>query len=250
MTHIVSYTDEKGRAVNLFGDLQIPAAGERCPAVILCHGFNGHYTDFPLECRELLNRGFVTYAFDFCGAQAGGKSTGRGPGEYTPFTMSEDLRAVLENIRGRDCVDKDRVFFFGGSQGGLVTAITAAREDVRDRVAAIAMYFPAMNIPDDWRKAPVRETPLMGYAVGAEYIRSIRDLDPYSVIGGFEKDVCIIWGDRDAIVKKETIDRAVRAYGADRAELTVLPGAGHGFMGEALDAAVKTLCAFFGSRPD
>ncbi len=248
MTHTVSYTDREGRAVTLFGELQFPAAGGKRPAVILCHGFNGHYTDFPLECRELTSRGFVTYAFDFCGAQAGGRSAGRGAGAYTPFTMSEDLRAVLEHIRGLERVDEDRVFLFGGSQGGLVTGLTACREDVRDKIAAIAMYFPAMNIPDDWRKAPVRETALMGYSVGEAYIRSVRDLDPYGVIGGFEGDVCILWGDRDPIVRKETIDKTVNAYGPERVELTVLPGAGHGFAGEALDAAVRTLCAFYEAR--
>lgn len=234
--------------ITIFGHLWEPDAGGKFPLVILSHGFNGHYTAFPLECQRLAQRGYVAYAFDFCGAQSGGKSTGRTEDEYTPFTMKEDLVAVVKALKKLPEVDSTQVFLFGGSQGGFVTALAAADARVKDEIAAIAMYFPAFNIPDDWHGKPQVKTPLMGYSIGAEFIRSVQDLDPYAVIGDFKKDVCIVWGTLDALVARKYIDRAVETYGEDRTDLTVLEGAGHGFTGQHLQTAVSTVLAFLEAR--
>ncbi len=238
----------KGEDVSIYGKIWSPDAKGKFPLVILSHGFNGHYTDFPTECQRLAQRGYVAYAFDFCGAQSGGKSTGRTAEEYTPLTMKQDLIAVINDLQRLPIVDKTQIFLFGGSQGGFVTALAAADETVRDKIAAIALYFPAFNIPDDWHGKPEVNTPLMGYSIGAEFIRSVQDLDPYAVIGGFKKDVCIVWGTQDALVARKYIDRAVETYGKDRTELTVLNGAGHGFSGQDLLTAVDTVLAFLEAR--
>lgn len=232
--------------IELFGELYSPKADGKFPAVIFSHGYNGHYTDFPNECKRFAQRGYVCYAFDYCGAQANGRSKGRTGADYTPFTMKEDLRAVIADIKMLPEVDETQIFLFGGSQGGFVTALTAADDEIKEQIAAVALYFPAFNIPDDWRNAPVQDTPLMGYSIGAAFISSIRDLDVYELIGNYEKDVCIVWGDQDALVKKQYIDRAVETY--DHAELTVIHGAGHGFGGTALKTATETVLAFLEAR--
>ncbi len=241
--HIVRYGD-----ISLYGQIYIPDTGDKKnPAVILSHGFNGHYTDFPTECVRFSERGYVVYAFDFCGAQQGGKSTGRSASEYTPFTMKEDLLAVFADISSLDYVDETQVFLFGGSQGGFVTALTAADESICEKVAGVALYFPAFNIPDDWRGKPEQNTPLMGYTIGAEFIRSVQELDPFAVIGAYKKDVCIVWGDQDALVARKYINGAMEVYG-DKAELHVLEGAGHGFGGADLNTAVKLVLSFLEGR--
>lgn len=246
--HSVNYTDSSEKEISLYGMLWAPKAEGKFPAIILNHGFNGHYRDFPAECQAFAERGYVCYAYDFCGAQAGGLSTGRTASEYTPFTMKEDLRAAIANVKGLENVDETQIFLFGGSQGGFVTGLTAADDDVKEEVAAIAMYFPAFNIADDWRGKPVQNTSLMGYSIGAAFIQSVQELYPFDVIGNYEKDVCIVWGDQDALVRRQYIDGAVEAYGEDRVELTVIPGAGHGFGGTALNTAVETVLAFFEAR--
>ncbi len=242
--HLVDYTDTRGRSIALHGQLWMPRGEGRFPAVILCHGFNGHGTDFPAECTAWAARGYICCAFDFCGAQSGGKSRGRTAETYSPLTMKEDLRAVVESVAALERVDARQLFLFGGSQGGLVASLTAADEDMRGRIAGLAMYFPALSIPENWRGAPRRLTPLMGYWVGPEYIRAVEELDPYALIPGFPGDVCIVCGDRDPLVTGKTVERAVRAYGEDRVDLTVIPGAGHGFGGPHLELAVNQVLAF------
>lgn len=244
--YTVSYTDSEGREISLYGKITEPDEDGTFPAVIMSHGFNGRFNDFDAEAKKFASRGYVCYGFDFCGAQEGGKSTGRTGADYTPFTMKEDLLAVIADIGRLANVDKEQIFLLGGSQGGLVTGLAAA--DPAAEIAGVALYFPAFNIPDDWKGKPETETELMGYTIGAEYIRSVQNFDPYAVIGGYKKDVCIIWGDQDGIVKRQYIDKAVETYGADRADLTVIEGAGHGFSEDALKTAIAKVLAFLEAR--
>ncbi len=234
--------------ITIYGKLWEPKEKGKYPLVVLSHGFNGHYSDFPLECQRFAERGYVAYAFDFCGAQKNGLSTGRTEDTYTPLTMKEDLINIVQTLTKKLYeVDSSQVFLFGGSQGGFVTALAAADERMRDLVSAIALYFPAFNIPDDWHGKPEVKTELMGYYIGADFIHSVQDLDPYAVIGDFKKDVCIVWGTQDALVKRQYIDRALDTYGT-KAEFTEIPGAGHGFAGTALTTAVETVLAFLEAR--
>ncbi len=234
----------------IYGKLYTPISKEKkkFPLVVMSHGFNGHANDFDKEGNRFASRGYVAYSLEFCGAQVNGKSTGRDANTYTPLTMKQDIIAVVDRLKKLSIVDETQIFLFGGSQGGFVTALAAADDALKDTVSAVAMYFPAFNIPDDWHGKPEQLTELMGYYIGAEYIKSVQDLDPYAIIGNFKKDVCIVWGDRDALVKRQYIDRAVQTYGADRAKLTVIEGAGHGFGGEALNTAVETVLTFLEKR--
>ena len=248
--HTFTYTDEDFGEIKIYGELYEPVEAEgKLPAVIMSHGFGGHYTDFPKECNRLAQRGYVAYAFDFCGAQLGGKSTGRTALQYTPFTMKRDLVEAFKEIQSIPYVDKTQVFLWGGSQGGFVSALAAADDEIKDEVAGLALYFPAFNIPDDWHGKPeVTSYPFGagGQPIGADFIHSVQDLDVYSVIPNYKKDVCILWGEQDTIVARKYVEDAVAAYGEKRAKLTVLTGtgAGHGFGEPALTEAVGTVMAF------
>ncbi len=232
--------------ITLYGKLWEPTEEGKYPLVVMSHGFNGHYSDFSAEAQRLAERGYVAYGFDFCGAQKNGRSTGRTADEYTPFTMKRDLIEAINVLKRFPEVDKTQIFLLGGSQGGLVTALAAA--ELKEEISAIALYFPAFNIPHDWSGRDEVTTPLMGYSIGAEYIRSVQNFDPYTVIGDFKKDVCILWGDKDNIVAREYIERAVATYGEDRTEYKEIPGAGHGFVGDDIKTATETVLAFFEAR--
>lgn len=252
--HEFTYTDDDFGEIKIFGELYLPADSEsatvpdeKLPAVILCHGFGGHYTDFPNECKRLAQRGYVAYAFDFCGAQVGGKSTGRTALQYTPFTMERDAVEVFKHIQALPNVDSTQVFLWGGSQGGFVAGLAAADDAIKSDVAGLALYFPAFNIPDDWTGKPeVTSYPFGtgGQPIGADFIHSVQNFDPFAVIPNYKKDVCTVWGDKDNIVARKYVDNAVTAYGADRAKLTVIEGAGHGFLGSALTKAIDTVMEF------
>ena len=229
----------------IYGKLYAPQKEGKYPAVILSHGFNGCHSDFEKECMYFAQNGFVAYAYDFCGGSTRSKSS-RDTVDMTVFTEKEDLIAVLNYIKTLSFVDSDGIYLFGGSQGGLVT--TLAAEECRDYIRGIALYFPALNIPDNWRRnfATVEDIPevhnLWGVNLSRNFFLKIRDFDTFANIGKFDKDVLIIHGDKDDIVLLKNSIKAQSIY--NKAKLIVLPQEGHGFSEKAGKEAMEQVLYF------
>ncbi|MBR1860540.1 MAG: prolyl oligopeptidase family serine peptidase [Lachnospiraceae bacterium] len=154
--------------------------------------------------------------------------------------------AVFEDISSLSMVDGSKVFLFGGSQGGFVS--TLAAEALKDRVRALVLYYPALNIPDDWRRnfktaeEIPEETDFWGMTLGKNFFVSIRDFYTFDNIGTYKGNVLIIYGDKDPIVPSGAMDKAVETY--ENIELEVLPGEGHGFTPEGGKKAVSKVIEF------
>ena len=232
-----------GREVYIKG--YMPDDKEKHPAVILSHGYNGCHADFTNECIYYAQNGFVAYALDFCGGSTKSKSTGKST-DMTIFTEKEDLLAVFDYVSKLEYVDSENIYLFGGSQGGLVT--TLAAEELVDKVKGIALYYPALNIPDDWRNNYKTEEEIpevsdfWGLQLGKGFFTSIRDFYTFDNIGKFSKKVLIIQGDKDTIVQVSVAERAANHY--CNAELVILPGEGHGFTPAAGTIAMEKVLQF------
>lgn len=220
----------KSEDKEIYGKIYMPDEEGEYPAVILSHGYNGCNADFVNECKYYAQNGFIAYAYDFSGGSTRSKSVGKST-DMTIFTEKEDLLTVFNYIKEMDNVDKDRIFLFGGSQGGLVT--TLAAEECKDMVKGMILYYPALNVPDDWRRNYASEEDIpesvdfWGLKLGKGFFMAIREFYTFDNIGEFDKDVLIIHGDKDAIVPLSYSERAKEHYNS--AELVVLPGEGHGF---------------------
>ena len=231
----------------IYGVLYIPQnAGEVMPAIIYSHGFGGTYlSGFPYA-EALASRGYVVYCFDFCG----GSSTSRSDGsqyDMSIFTEQKDLEAVISMMQGLEYVDSDNLFLLGSSQGGVVSAITAA--DNRDDIAGAVLLYPAFVLVDDAmeRFNSVEDVPEtyqhLFMTVGRAYFENLFDYDIYADIEGFDKDVLIIHGDSDGIVPLSYSEHAVEVYPSARLE--VLEGAGHGFSGSNAQAAINFMSEYY-----
>ncbi len=214
----------------IYGKIYRPKEEGVYPAVILSHGYNGSHADFSTDSRFLARNGYIAYAFDFCGGSTKSKSSGVST-EMTIFTEKEDLLAVIDYFKEIPSVNKEKLFLFGGSQGGLVSALAA--EERKEDIAAMALYFPAFNIPDDWRRnyASEKDIPevvdFWGLKLGKVFFTAMREFQTFENIGGFDKEILIIHGDKDAIVSMSYVERAQKHY--KNASLVVLEGEGHGF---------------------
>ncbi len=244
--HIVSYDGK-----DVYGKIYYPAdlaKDQKCEAVILSHGYNGCNADFTNECTKLAQQGYVAYAYDFCGGSIRSKSSMKTT-EMTIFTEKEDLLAVYNDISSLDMVDSSHVYLMGGSQGGLVT--TLATEELQDKVAAMILYYPALNIPDDWRnnfksEADIpEENEFWGMTLGKRFFTSIRDYHTFDNIGTYKGNVLIIYGDQDPIVPSGAMDKAVEAY--ENIEYVVLESEGHGFSPEGGKKAINKVIDFISS---
>lgn len=212
---------------SIFGKLYRPDEEGIWPAVILSHGYNGNNMQFETDCRYFAEHGFMAYAYDFCGGSTVSKSSGIST-DMTVFTEKKNLLSVFAYIKSLEGVDTERIFLLGGSMGGLVT--TLAAEELSTQVRGMVLYFPALNVADDWRKTyPTVDmipetTEFWGLTLGKGFFTSIHDFNPYEEIGSYPNKVLIIWGDKDEIVPRTYVERAEQIYDA---KLIVVPGVGH-----------------------
>ena len=230
----------------IYGVAYVPQnAGGEMPAVIISHGFGGTHRSGAQYAQALAERGYVAYCFDFCGGSPGSQSDGSTL-EMSLFTQSADMEAVISMVGALEYVDEDNLFLMGPSQGGAVSAITAARHP--QQIRGMVLLYPAFVMVDEANALfdSAEEIPetyfFMWMEVGRAYFEPLLNYDIYGDIAAYDRDVLLIHGDADSIVPLSYSQRAVEAYPS--AELKVIPGAGHGFSGEDARQAVDWICAY------
>lgn len=244
------YAERNGN--NIYGVMYIPQnAGERMPAVIFSHGFGGNYQVGTQYAEALAAEGYVVYCFDFCGGSPGSLSDGSTL-EMSIFTEQADLEAVIAMLQGLDYVDSDNLFLMGTSQGGAVSAITAAAH--KEEIKGAILLYPAFCLVDQTKERfdRVEDIPdtyfSLWMTVGRAYAENLLDYDIYEAISTYEEDVLILHGDADSIVPLSCSERAVEVYSSARLE--VFPGAGHGFHGEDAQRAIGFMLEYLDSHKD
>ena len=252
--HNVSYTDELGRDITIYGKLFRPNNNEKCGAIILSHGYNAYGDAFAQKCEFFARNGYAAYAFDFCGGSTVSKSTGRQSTEMTLFTETEDLLAVFEDISSLENIDSDHMFLSGDSQGGIVSALAA--EQLGSRVKGMALQFPAFGIPDNWRATFKNESDIpetynhWGLTLGKVFFTSMRDFYTFNYVGkNYTNDLLIISGDKDNIVPISSVKYAVNSV-YKNAELVIFNGEGHGFSAGKEAEARELILEFMNKRTE
>ena len=133
---------------HLYGVLSRPAhAKGKMPVAIIAHGFNGTH-HFGRNYFDALNKlGYQVYTFDFACGSVNSRS------DNNTMNMSildeqSDLEAIVRYFKQQPDVDASRIVLIGESQGGLVSALTAASmpKDINRTI----LIFPALCIPDNW----------------------------------------------------------------------------------------------------
>lgn len=230
----------------IYGLIYVPEdAGEKMPAVIFSHGFGGNYQVGTQYAEALVQKGYVVYCFDFCGGSPGSRSDGSTL-DMSIFTERADLEAVIHMMQEQPFVDEENIFLMGTSQGGAVSAITAAAN--KEEIKGAILLYPAFVLVDRIKEQfeTVEDIPdtyyLMWMTVGRTYAENLLDYDIYEAISTYDKDVLLIHGDADSIVPLSYSEKAVEVY--DSARLEVLPGTGHGFSGSDAEQAVTWMLEY------
>lgn len=214
------------------------------PLVILSHGLGGSYSSRMEEAERYAGHGIAAYCIEFRGG--GGSRSDGDTTRMSVMTEVSDLEAALEASKSWDFVDTDRIVLQGSSQGGIVSAILAARHP--DDVAGLILYYPAFMFSDDLqsRFGSLENVPekyhYLYVEAGRVFAEDMWDYDVYDEIGHFTKPVLLIHGDADSVVPVSYSEKASQVY--DKAEFHVISGAGHGFYGSESEQAMD-LCLSF-----
>ncbi len=245
------------------GEIMLPES-EPTGVIILSHGFGGSMYDMVRPAEMLVRRSFMAVCCDFVGGSRTKLSGGR-LSDMTVLSEVEDLKAVINHVKSLPECRNLPLYLMGGSQGGLVTALTAAEIHGQVKIEAIILEFPALCIPDDARRGnmvgyrfnPDNVPDLIEPGDGREQMsgalpREVMDMDVYREISRYRGKVLLLHGDMDGLVKIHYSEMAEKAYseaGCDCMFVT-LHGAGHGFNPAEEEFADEVIAQFLaGYRP-
>ena len=136
----------KGSYTTLAATIEKPELkqNEKCPMVIICHGFGGYRNDEMIRniAGQLSNIGIASIRFDFNGH---GESDGRFE-DMTVLNEIEDAKSIYRYAASLPFVDTKDIAILGISQGGVVAGMTAGELGHNKLAAAVLMCPAAVQI--------------------------------------------------------------------------------------------------------
>ena len=195
--------------------------GEKLPIAIVSHGFMANQMTVKHYAQFLASMGYAAFCFDFNGGSVMmGKSDGKTT-DMSVLTEVNDLCSVIEYAKGLEYTDSSNVLLMGCSQGGFVSALTAAK--LKDQISKLVLFYPALCIPNDarsgkmmWAKFDPQNIPEIvkcgPMKLGRCYIADVVKMNPLDEIKGYEGNVLIVHGTADKIVNIGYAEQAVETY--------------------------------------
>ncbi|MBR1489653.1 MAG: alpha/beta fold hydrolase [Bacteroidales bacterium] len=226
----VNLSGPKGRISALLQRPELPD-GQKCPLVILMHGFMANKALQPLKsiAQALEAEGIASLRFDFDGH---GRSDGKFC-EMTVLTEIEDAKVVFTYAKTLDFVSK--IAFLGHSQGGVVAGMLAGELGAGE-VTALVQLAPAAVLKDDALNGvlmgktydpanPPEKLRVFFHSVGKCYFQVAQKLPIYETSAKYDGPVCLIHGTEDSIVPHRYSEQYDAVY--KNSVLHILEGENH-----------------------
>lgn len=245
----------KRDGLTLRGDLIKPEGIDKCPVVIIFHGFmadRGQDKD-SMFCKiadACVKKGIAAVKFDFAGS-------GESDGEFVDMSILSELldaSKIVQYVRSLPFVTD--IYIAGHSMGALVGGMTAGY--YRDIIKKLVMLSPAASMKDDANAGDcfglpydavnvpdyivTRDINKTEYKTGGFLFRTVKTLPIYETTSRFTGKTLIIHG---------TADEAVRVIGSQRykdcmanCELALYEGENHGLCDHSLDEIVERVADF------
>jgi dipeptidyl aminopeptidase/acylaminoacyl peptidase len=239
-------TFEAADGLEVHGQLFLPdgaAPGDDRPAVIFMHGgpirqmllgwhYRGYYANAYAMNQYLASRGYVVLSVNYRAGIGYGRDFRRAE-DQGPRGASEyrDIVAAGVHLRGRPEVDPDRIGLWGGSYGGLLTAMGLARDS---HLFAAGVDLHGVH---DWAFRATDFAPGGGWGVPSveDSLELARASSPVADVEAWSSPVLFIHGDDDRnVMFQQTTDLVRRLRQQDvEIETLVLPDEVHGFLRHA-----------------
>ena len=224
--------------------LDVPDGPEKCPLVIVLHGFTGHMEErHIIAVSEAVNAlGFASLRVELYGhGLSGGKFE-----DHHLFKWLNNVLAVVNYAKSLDFVTD--LCLCGHSQGGLTTMLAAGM--MPETFKAILPLSPALAILRGARQGrmlgmefdPMRIPEAFefdGRTLRGDYVRVAQMLSVDDAIRRYRGPVLLVHGDADETVPLADTVEAAKRY--ENARLAVIPGDTHCYDChlDAVVAAVK-----------
>lgn len=235
--------DTQNNGLLIIGELYYPETDGPYNCAIICHGFYDNLNNNTDIAKALASEGMIVVNFDFCGGSLISQSDGEVT-ENSVLTEISDLEAVL--AKAKQVADLKNIYLVGISQGGLVSAIAAKKEE--NDISKLVLMYPALVIPDDTRKRfdSIDGIPdnyeIFNNPVGKKYSEDVYNMDAFKEIEGFKNPVLIIHGKADDIAPIDYSRKAKELY--PDCQLIEVDNEGHGFSDQARKSTIESIIEF------
>ena len=225
------YINDDG--IKLHAKLEKPEGKDRCPLVIVVHGYTGDMEEAHIigAADAVLEAGFAALRVEMYG-HGGSDGAFR---DHTLYKWVANMLAVTEYARRLDFVTD--LYLCGHSQGGLLVMLIAGM--CPDRFKAIIPLSPAWMIPEYARAGeflgdkldpvniPDEFTQNGDNVLSGNYIRVAQTIHVEDEIARYDGPVLIVHGDEDESVPYEYGVKAAKLY--KNAKLVTVEGDDHCF---------------------
>jgi len=207
--------------------------GQKCPIVMLCHGFGGKKDGALFEniADSLQAHGIASIRFDFNGH-------GESEGDFVDMTVSNeisDAKKVYDYVKALSFVDG--IAIVGHSQGGVVASMTAG-ELGTSAFRAVVLMAPAAVLREDAIRGstfgkmynPDLPTDYIDFGdmhLGYDYVRTAKRLPIYETAVHYQGPALILHGTFDRVVPYTYGERYHQIW--PKSEFVALEYFDHGF---------------------
>ncbi|WP_186432897.1 alpha/beta fold hydrolase [Oenococcus oeni] len=199
------------------------------------------------EAEKICQTNKNVLIFDFVGGSSVSQSDGKTT-KMSILTEVKDLECVVNSVISDDRFDNKAITLLGFSQGGLVSALVAARHP--EAIQKLILFYPAFSIPDTVKKMShhipaflmPKKMNIDGNILGPIFVKDVRKLHIWKEFKKYQKPVLIIYGEKDPICTQACISKAKASY--SNLQLLEIPEAGHGFSKEQTDTAMNAVFSF------
>ena len=225
----------------LRGTLYLPGhTAQRFPLILTAHelGSDSQRPWWVNYAWRWAEQGYAVLTFDFSGGSNRSRSEGKTT-DMSVLTEVADMETMLREAYSWKFIDTTRIVLVGGSQGGGVSAIVAARHP--EEIAAQVLLYPAFHLPanlheryPDLSCLPETDGRNGMITIGRRFILDMYDHEYDSDMQGYTGPVLIVHGDKDKTVPISVSQRAVGIF--KNASLYTIKGAGHVFLTKSQQA--------------
>lgn len=219
----------------LAGTLHIPKTPQGC-GVLLGHCFtcSRHTGILRQLAGDLSREGFFALRFDFSG-------NGQSEGVFAESTYSKQVSEMQTAIGLLATRGAEWIGVAGHSMGGLISFLTAARNDSIKAVCALASRLTGIRathfLSREQRSALQRTGEVFFSSRGrslkltGDFFADVDSFNPVDLLKTFRKPLLIVHGDMDEIIPVEEAYK-VRDLSSERVDLEIVPNADHMFSRE------------------
>ena len=233
--------------IRIWGKLYLPDGEGPFPAVIFSAGYRAPGTFYDAWARQLAANGYAAAIFDFAGSTGRTQSGGK-PTELSVLSEASDLNVVIDSLAAMSEIDRENIFLFGHSFGGLVTTYVGCSRP--DEIRGMLWLEPSVQLKDSAITAypDLDAIPDIMYTpdfLGKIFFIDLYSFDIFDLMPSYQNDVLLFAGtDPSAlgVTYAEYYSRAVDTFPS--AELVRVEGADHLFQEEAGEAMMELSLAF------